>query len=70
MESPQRFNTCGAGTNLINETLWKGEILQSDTYTRGSEELPDHAAKHWSSFFFKVEFGRKKVLRQEGKGSF
>lgn len=70
MESPQRDNSCGADTNLIHETLWKGEILQSDTRTRGLEELPGCAAKHWSSFFFKVGFGRRKVLRQESKVSF
>lgn len=70
MGSPQRGDTCGADTTLLCESLWKGKVLQSDTLTRGSEELPGHAAKHRSSFVLKVGLGRGKTMRQEGKGSF
>lgn len=70
MESPQRGDTCGADATLLHESLWKGKALQSDTLTRGSEKVPGHAAKRWSSFVLEVGLGRGKALRQEGKGSF
>lgn len=60
MGSPQMDNTCGADSTLPCERLWKRKILQSDTLTRGLEELPGHAAKHWFSFVLRVWIGEEK----------
>jgi len=70
MGSPQRGNTCEADNTLLREGLWKGKVLQRDTLAGGSEKVPGHTAKHWSSFVLKVGLGRGKALRQESKGSF